>query len=50
MLLVVSGSLVVAVEGWVDIVEQHGPEALQAVWLEVLSGKSPPRTGHILTL
>jgi hypothetical protein len=39
-----------AVEDWVDIVEQHGPEALQAVWLEVLSGKSPPRTGHILTL
>jgi hypothetical protein len=39
-----------AVEDWVDVVEQHGPEALQAVWLEVLSGKSPPRTGHILTL
>jgi hypothetical protein len=38
------------VEGWVDIVERHGPEALQAVWLEVLSGKSAPRTGHILTL
>ena len=39
-----------AVEGWVDVVEQHGPEALRAVWLEVLGGRSAPRTGHVLTL
>lgn len=38
------------VEDWVDIVEQHGPEALRAVWLEVLGGKSAPRTGHVVTL
>lgn len=37
------------VEGWVDVVEQHGPDALREVWLEVLAGKSAPRTGHILT-
>ena len=37
------------VEGWVDVVEQHGPDALREVWLEVLSGRSAPRTGHILT-
>jgi Protein of unknown function (DUF2855) len=39
-----------AVEDWVDVVEQHGPEALEAVWLEVLGGRSAPRTGHVLTL
>ncbi|MDQ3505581.1 MAG: DUF2855 family protein [Actinomycetota bacterium] len=38
------------VEGWVDVVVQHGPQALELVWLEVLSGTSPPRTGHVLTL
>ena len=37
------------VEDWVDVVEQQGPEALREVWLEVLGGKSAPRTGHILT-
>jgi NADPH:quinone reductase-like Zn-dependent oxidoreductase len=37
------------VEDWVDVVEQHGPEALQSVWLEVLAGKSAPRTGNIIT-
>jgi hypothetical protein len=39
-----------AVENWVDVVEQHGADALRAVWLEVLSGHSAPRTGHVLTL
>jgi len=37
------------VEGWVDVVLGHGPAALEQVWLEVLSGKTAPRTGHILT-
>jgi hypothetical protein len=31
-------------------VTQHGPEALRDVWLEVLSGRSAPRVGHVLTL
>jgi hypothetical protein len=37
------------VEDWVDVVENHGPEALRAAWLEVLANKSAPRTGHIIT-
>ena len=39
-----------AVEDWVDVVEQHGPQGLRAVWLEVLAGRSAPRTGHVVTL
>jgi len=38
------------VEGWVDVVVQHGPQALERVWQEVLSGRSDPRTGNTLTL
>jgi hypothetical protein len=38
-----------AVEGWVDVVEHHGPEALQAVWLDVLAGRVDPRAGHVVT-
>jgi hypothetical protein len=37
------------VEGWVDVVENKGPEALRDAWLEVLANKSAPRTGHIVT-
>ncbi len=36
------------VEGWVDVVVGQGPHELERVWLEVLSGKTAPRTGHIL--
>jgi hypothetical protein len=38
------------VEAWVDIVEQHGPDALRTVWLEVLTGRSAPRTGYVVML
>ena len=38
------------VEGWVDVVEGHGPTALRDVWLEVLSGASAPRVGNVLQL
>ncbi len=38
------------VAGWVDVTVQHGPQALEQVWLEVLSGRSAPRTGHVLLL
>src|SRR5208282_2693034 len=34
-----------AAEGWVEVVSQHGPEALRQVWLEVLAGRSAPRVG-----
>ena len=39
-----------AAEQWVDVVVSSGPEALRDVWLEVLGGRSDPRTGHVLQL
>jgi hypothetical protein len=39
-----------AVEQWVDVVVGTGPDALRDVWLEVLSGRSDPRAGHVLQL
>jgi Protein of unknown function (DUF2855) len=38
------------VAGWVDVVVDDGPEALRAVWLEVLAGKTAPRIGHVVAL
>jgi hypothetical protein len=38
------------VEDWVDVVVQHGPDALEQVWHEVQAGRADPRTGHVLTL
>jgi len=38
------------VEGWVDVVEGRGPQALADVWLEVLANKSAPRVGNVLNL
>jgi hypothetical protein len=38
------------VAGWVDVVPHSGPEELRAVWLEVLSGQSSPRVGHVVSL
>ncbi len=37
-------------EQWVDVTVSSGPEALRDVWLEVLGGRSAPRTGHVLQL
>ena len=37
-----------AMAGWVDVRVGHGPEALGAAWLEVLSGRTPPRVGHVI--
>ena len=37
-------------EQWVDVVVGEGPEALEQVWLEVLSGRTDARTGHVLSL
>ena len=39
-----------AATDWVDVVTSHGPQALERVWLEVLAGHTPPRTGHIIVL
>jgi hypothetical protein len=38
------------VADWVDIAVGHGPQGLQAAWLETLAGTTPPRTGHVLQL
>jgi hypothetical protein len=32
------------------VVVSSGAEALRDVWLEVLGGRSDPRTGHVLQL
>jgi hypothetical protein len=37
-------------ERWVDVVVSHGPDALEQVWHEVLSGRADPRVGHVVTL
>jgi hypothetical protein len=36
--------------GWVDVTVGHGPQALQAAWLDVLAGRTPPRVGHVIQL
>ncbi|MEV0396319.1 DUF2855 family protein [Polymorphospora rubra] len=38
------------VRPWIDVSVGHGPEALRAAWLEVLGGRTPPRTGHVVDL
>ena len=38
-----------AAEGWVDVVRHRGHDALREVWLDVLAGRSAPRTGHVVT-
>ena len=38
------------VQEWVDVVERHGPDALEEVWHEVHSGRADPRSGHVVTL
>ena len=38
-----------AAEGWVDVVRHRGHDALREVWLDVLAGRSEPRTGHVVT-
>ncbi len=35
---------------WVDVVPHEGPAALREVWLEVLSGRTSPRVGHVVAL
>ena len=33
---------------WLDVRVGRGPDALRDTWLEVLAGRTPPRTGHIV--
>jgi hypothetical protein len=37
-------------EKWLRIVEGHGPEAVQRVYLDTLAGRVPPDQGHMLSL
>ena len=39
-----------AAQQWVDVHVSSGAQALRDVWLEVLSGRSDPRTGHVVQL
>ena len=43
-------AFVPVVQGWVDVTTGTGPQALEAAYLEVLGGRSDPRTGHVLQL
>ncbi|MHB1137779.1 MAG: DUF2855 family protein [Microthrixaceae bacterium] len=38
------------VADWVDVQVGHGPDGLQAAWLETLAGATPPRTGLVVQL
>lgn len=42
--------LVAEVGAWVDVSVSHGPDGLRDTWLEVLSGASTPRSGHVVQL
>lgn len=35
---------------WVDVNVGHGPEALRTAWLDVLAGRTPARTAHVVAL
>jgi hypothetical protein len=35
---------------WLQVQHHHGPEAMQAVYAQVLAGRGDPRQGHILSL
>ena len=39
-----------SVKGWLEIRGSRGPEAVGAVYREVLEGRQPPKLGHILSL
>ena len=38
------------VDKWMEIVHSRGPQAAQAVYLEMLEGKVDPQVGHMLSL
>ena len=37
-------------DGWLEVRESRGPDAVRAAYLEVLDGGSPPSVGHVLSL
>jgi hypothetical protein len=40
----------VVVDAWLDVRVGTGPDDLRSAWLEVLEGRTPPRTGRIVQL
>ncbi|MDI1463057.1 DUF2855 family protein [Catellatospora sp. KI3] len=40
----------VAARDWVDVTVGTGPDALRAAWLDVLGGRAPARTGHVVAM
>jgi NADPH:quinone reductase-like Zn-dependent oxidoreductase len=39
-----------SLDSWVDVVAHSGPEALGALWPQVLTGEVAPRDGHVIGL
>jgi hypothetical protein len=37
-------------DGWLEVIEGRGPEAVQQVYLDTLAGRIPPDQGHMLSL
>jgi hypothetical protein len=35
--------------GWLEVVHEGGPEAIERIYLEMLDGKSDPAVGHVLS-
>ncbi len=38
------------VQEWVDVTHDDGSKGLESAWLEVLSGKTDPKRGHVINL
>jgi hypothetical protein len=37
-------------DGWLKVIEGHGPAAVKQVYVETLAGRIPPEQGHMLSL
>ena len=38
------------VEGWIEVVERHGPDAVADTYLEVLDGRADPSVAYVLSM
>jgi hypothetical protein len=43
-------AFVESVDGWLEIQEHRGFDAIEPTWLEVLEGRAAPNKGHVVTL
>ena len=39
-----------AADGWLTVIEGHGPEAVEAAYRQVLAGRATPNQGHLVSL